>query len=92
MNASPHEQGLWLQSIPDEFDALDTKGTWVSDNNSRTHALPTHVVLKVKRDSEGMVERLKARSVAGGNHQQYGKDYFETYAPVVDFAIVRVFL
>jgi alpha-acetolactate decarboxylase len=30
--------------------------------------------------------------VAGGNHQQFGQDYFETYAPVVDFAIVRVLL
>jgi Reverse transcriptase (RNA-dependent DNA polymerase) len=92
MNACPHEQGLWLQAIQDEFDALDTKGTWVSDNNSRTYALPTHVVLKVKLDSERMVERWKALIVAGGNHQQYGKDYFETYAPVVDFAIVRVLL
>jgi hypothetical protein len=92
MKASPQEQALWLQAIEEEFDALDCKGTWVPDLKSHKQALPTHVILKVKRNADGSVERFKARIVAGGNHQQFGQDYFETYAPVVDFAIVRVFL
>ncbi len=55
-------------------------------------ALPTNVVLKVKRNSNGTVERFKARIVAGGNHQTYGHDYIETYAPVVSFTLVLLFL
>jgi Reverse transcriptase (RNA-dependent DNA polymerase) len=35
---------------------------------------------------------LIAKHVIPQHHQQFGQDYFETYAPVVDFAIVRVFL
>ncbi len=38
------------------------------------------------------MDRFKARIVAGGNFQQYGTDYFDTYAAVVDFAMVRAFL
>ena len=38
------------------------------------------------------MERFKARIVAGGNHQVYGDNYKETYAPVVSFTMVRIFL
>jgi hypothetical protein len=92
MKASPQEQALWLQAIEEEFDALDCKGTWVPVLKSHKQALPTHIILKVKRNADGSVDQLKARIVAGGNHQQFGQDYFETYAPAVNFAIVRVFL
>jgi Reverse transcriptase (RNA-dependent DNA polymerase) len=68
------------------------KGTWVPDLKSHKQALPTHIILKAERNADGSVERFNALIVAGGNHEQFGQDYFETYAPVVDFAIVRVFL
>jgi Reverse transcriptase (RNA-dependent DNA polymerase) len=92
MKASPQEQALLLQAIEEEIDALDCKGTWVSDLKSHKQTLPTHIILKAKRNADGSVERFKARIVEGGNHQQFGQDYFETYGPVVNFAIVRVFL
>jgi Reverse transcriptase (RNA-dependent DNA polymerase) len=92
MKASPQVQALWLQAIEEEFDALDCKGTWVPNLKSHKQALPTRVILKVKRNADGLVERFKARIVSGGNHQQICQDYFEKYTPVVDFAIVRVFL
>jgi hypothetical protein len=81
IHASPQEREMWLQAIKEEYEALDSKGTWAPDQKSRKQALPTHIVLKVKRDAAGCVERFKARIVAGGNHQQYGEDYFQTYAP-----------
>jgi Reverse transcriptase (RNA-dependent DNA polymerase) len=92
MKASPQEQALWLQAIEEEFDALDCEGAWVSDLKSHEQVLSTHIILKVKLNPDGSVERFKDRIVAGGNHQQFGEFFFETYAPVVDFAIVRVFL
>ena len=49
-------------------------------------------ILKIKRKADGSVERFKARCVAGGNHQTYGENYIETYAPVVSFTLVRIFL
>lgn len=48
--------------------------------------------MKIKRNADGSVERLKARVVAGGNFQVYEQDYMETYATVVSFTLVRVFL
>ena len=92
MSSTPEERELWSKAIEDEFGALDDKDTWEPDDNPESNPLPTHIVLKIKRDSGGDVERFKARIVAGGNHQRYGEDYFETYAPVVSFSMVRLFL
>lgn len=92
--ATPTEHDLWVQSIEDEFKSLDDKGTWtvVDNENDIVFALPTHTVHNVKRVAGGVFERCKTRVVAGGNHQTFGVDYFETHAPVVDFATVRFFL
>jgi hypothetical protein len=49
-------------------------------------------VLKVKRNSDGTVERYKARLVLMGHLQRENIDFFETYAPVVDFTAVRIAL
>jgi hypothetical protein len=92
VNASPQDRELWLKAIKEEFEALEDKGTWVPDVHSRRQALLTHIILKVKHDTAGNVVRFKARIVACNNHQRYGEEYFETYAPVVDFALVRAFL
>ena len=92
MNATPSECDLWKQAIDDEFKSLKSKCTWTRDDSPGAQPLPTHIVLKVKRNSDGTVDRFKARIVAGGNFQTYGTDYMETYAPVVSFSLVRTFL
>jgi Reverse transcriptase (RNA-dependent DNA polymerase) len=40
----------------------------------------------------GEFERCKTRIVAGGDHQEYGVKYTDTYAPVIEWTIVRLFL
>lgn len=62
------------------------------DDSLRQQALPTHVALKIKRNSDGTGERFKARTVAGGNFQTFGEDYFKTYGAVVSFPLVGIFL
>lgn len=91
-SASATEKSLWEAAIQDELKTLDAKGTWILDDSPASQPLPTHVIFKVKRNADGSVQRFKARVVAGGNHQTFGQDYMETYAPVVSFSVVGLFL
>eukprot|EP00171_Calliarthron_tuberculosum_P001098 IDg1098t1 len=54
--------------------------------------LPSHIILRIKRDEKGHPTRFKARVVAGGNYQVRGKDFESVYAPVVDFTAVLTVL
>ena len=92
LNSTPEEQALWQSAIDEELQALDDNDTWYRDDSPGSQPLPTHPVLKVKRNADGTVQRFKARVVAGGNFQRYGENYKETYAPVVSFTVVRIFL
>jgi hypothetical protein len=47
-------------------------------------------VLKVKRHSDGAVESHKARLVLLGNLQRPHIEFYDTYAPVADYAVVRI--
>ena len=55
-------------------------------------ALGCKWVYKIKRKSDGTVERFKTRPDIHGNHQVAGIDYNETFAPVAKMVTVRVFL
>ncbi|CAM8900446.1 unnamed protein product [Rhodiola kirilowii] len=70
--------------MAEEINALLKNQTWVLVPASpMQHVVGSKWIYRIKRKSDGSVERYKARLVAKGFHQQYGIDYGETYSPVI---------
>ena len=49
-------------------------------------------VYKVKTGKDGSVQQYKARILAQGYTQQYGKNYEETFCPVVRLESLRMLI
>ena len=50
------------------------------------------MVFKIKRLPSGMASKFKARFVVCGDRQLEGVDFFETYAPVVQWSTIRLIM
>ncbi|CAH9079595.1 unnamed protein product [Cuscuta epithymum] len=83
----------WHEAMQNEIRALENNHTWVMESlPPGKKELGCKWVYKIKYHSDGTIERLKARLIVFGNHQQEGIDYTETFAPVVKMVTVRLFL
>ncbi|WVZ93136.1 hypothetical protein U9M48_039142 [Paspalum notatum var. saurae] len=83
----------WEHAMSEELAALQHTSTW------EVVPLPPHAVpitckwvYKVKTKADGSIERYKARLVARGFQQSYGRDYEETFAPVAHMTSVRALI
>lgn len=92
LSSSAEGEDYWFRAIQEELDSFESKDTWELDSKPQSKPLSTHVVCNVKRDAIGNVDRFKVRIVAGGNQRVLGLNYKETYAAVIQFVIVRIFL
>jgi transposase InsO family protein len=81
----------WRAAMDDEFMSLIGRGTWeVVDRPKNRKVISSKWVFALKRDESGVVVRKKARFVARGFSQVPGVDYGESYAPVVEPAVLRL--
>ena len=79
--------------MDDEFAALKRQGTWVLVPPSPSqNVVGCKWVLKLKRNSDGTINRYKARLVAKGFHQQFGIGFEETFSPVIKPPTMRIIL
>jgi hypothetical protein len=83
----------WQQAIDYEIGQLEKLETWkIVDPPRGVNIIPCHFVLTTKRGPNGEKLKLRARLVVNGQHQQYGLDYSETFAPTSNMATIRAIL
>jgi hypothetical protein len=83
----------WMEAMKEELASLQSCGTWrLSKVPPGRNVLPVRWVFRIKRDTNGQVERYKARLVAKGFSQRPGLHFDELYAPMHKHATLRAML
>jgi hypothetical protein len=83
----------WRAAMNSEFNALLQNGTWtLVPRKPHMNLVGCKWIYKIKRKSDGTLDRYKARLVAKGFHQQPGIDYGDTFSPVVKPTTIRMVL
>uniref|UniRef100_A0A251S8E3 Putative zinc finger, CCHC-type n=1 Tax=Helianthus annuus TaxID=4232 RepID=A0A251S8E3_HELAN len=75
----------WRAAMDSEFNALLQNQTWELVPATPDKPIGCKWVFRIKRNPDGSIEKYKARLVAKGflqQHEQHGKDYFDTFSPV----------
>jgi hypothetical protein len=91
---SCRERGNWKEAMDEEISQHERMGTWeIVPRPPKTKTVTGSAwKYKMKLNQDGSVSRFKARLVAQGFSQEFGKDYWETYNPVVKGKTLRTML
>jgi hypothetical protein len=83
----------WRFAMEAKFHALQARNTWtLVPKPPGQNVISCKWVFRVKENSDGSIDKLKAQLVARSFTQQYGIDYMETFSPVVKPTTVRLVL
>jgi Reverse transcriptase (RNA-dependent DNA polymerase) len=81
---------VWKKAMNEELMALERNHTWeLVELPNGKKPVGCRWIYKIKFNSDGSIERHKAKLVAKGFTQTYGVDYKETFAPVTKMNTVR---
>ncbi|GJU24701.1 ribonuclease H-like domain-containing protein [Tanacetum coccineum] len=91
LEASKHTH--WTDAMNTEMEALLRNDTWeITDFPKERNVIGNKWVYRIKYESDGEIERYKARLVANGFNQRECIDYEETFSPVVKMVTIRCLL
>ncbi|CAI7800280.1 unnamed protein product [Closterium sp. NIES-53] len=85
----------WREAMEKELKALLDRNTWKIVPASLAQDRPIlsgKWVFRIKTNSDGTIERFKARWVVRGFDQEFGRDFTETFAPVSRHTSLRILL
>ncbi|CAA7038223.1 unnamed protein product [Microthlaspi erraticum] len=84
------ESGEWMLACEDEIRSIEKNNTWtLMELPHGAKAIGLKWVFKLKRNSDGSINKHKARLVAKGYVQRYGIDFEEVFAPVARLETIR---
>lgn len=82
----------WQEAMEVEMTNLKKRQVWdLVASQPNQNVLGNRWVFDLKRDEKGNITRYKARLVAQGFGQIKGINFDETFSPVVNFSIIRLF-
>ena len=81
----------WMEAAQKEIQSLEKLGSWeeVDISEAKSKVIPGTWVFRCKRTPDGEIKKRKARFCCRGDLQE---GEFETFAPVVSWTSVRLFL
>jgi transposase InsO family protein len=83
----------WRFALDSEYEQLVDAETWeLVPRSEAPNVISGKWVFKIKKNSDGSIDRYKARWVARGFSQKHDIDYTEIFAPVIRYSSVRLLL
>ena len=86
----PNSKGFWEAAVK-ELCTLQNINTWeMVKREPWMNVIQCTWAFKIKRFPDGLVRKLKARLCVRGDQQIEGVDFFDTFAPVVQWSTIRI--
>lgn len=83
----------WRDAMSREFNSTTENLTWdLVEVSEKMNVVGCRWVFTIKYNSDGTIDRYKARIMAKGYHQQQDIDYEDTFGPVIKSTTIRIVL